>query len=76
MKALKFIFGIPALIVGALSLTGVLSYDIGTPIMFTLIALLLLSIAKERYDAGNKRDSGLYGILGIIILADTIFGLF
>lgn len=76
MKMLKFIFGIPALLFGILGLAGVLSYDIASPVMFVLLGLTLLSIAKERHDAGNKRDSGLYGLLGVIILADTIFSLF
>ena len=76
MKVLKFIFGIPALIFGALGLAGVLSYSFASTVMFSLLGLTLLSIAKERHDAGKKRDSGLYCILGVIILADTIFGLF
>lgn len=76
MKALKFIFGVPALLCGILGLAGVLSYDIASPAMFILLGLTLLSIAKERYDVGNKRDSGLYGVLAAVILADTIFNLF
>lgn len=75
MKALKFILAAIALVFAGLGLGGVLSYDVASPVMFVFLALTLFSVAKERYDLGNKRDTGLYCLLAAVILFDVISGL-
>ena len=57
MKKLVLICSAITIAIGAVGLTGVLSYDITMPLMFLFLGLTMLASAKEKYDKGSKQQA-------------------
>ena len=72
MKKLVLICSAITIAIGAVGLTGVLSYDITMPLMFLFLGLTMLASAKEKYDKGSKQQAKLF--LGMVVVIYAILG--
>lgn len=75
MHILKVIFSILTIVFGSLGLTNIVSTDIALPIMFVFMGLTLLTIAKDCYDKGAKKDAMIFAGVAIFAYVVTAYNL-
>ncbi len=73
MKNLKLFFSALTVAFGILGLTKALSTEISMPIMFVSLAITMFITAKEYKDKQQKSTAVYFLLLGIFLLAVTVY---